>query len=527
MTVHPGKARWRSGGQRTRRLLAVVLVGALAPLALAACSNDSGSNNKDSSAKGGTLTIGLSAVPSSLNPAVDSGASGPGFYLYMPYATLVRKDPATGKPGPGLAESFGYVGEGNTTYELKLRPNLKFADGEPLNSEAVKTWMTYFPEGKGGYSSLLKIKSIETPDDQTVRINLADPSPAVTDALAQAWGMVISPKSVANPDSLGAGAPGAGPYMYDQKATVTGASASYALVPNKNFYDQHQIKWSKVVIKVIPDPAAMLRAVQSGQIDVAMGNITTLDAAKKANLDVTTANAGWDSVEILDNNGTKVKALGDVRVRQALNYAVDRDSIVHTLYGGAVEATSTPMTTPFAKDSQDQYAYDPEKAKQLLADAGYANGFSFDVVSNTATTGKLSEALAQNWADIGVKANIISAATDADFFQKFLTDSSFAIPFPPVSASTLPTSRYLPTSPLNPFKVDDTTLDDLYAKLLVAPPDDQEPLQLQIMKRITDQAYSVPVATNIFAFYADDKVAGVKAESWQTFSPIVLDWNPS
>jgi peptide/nickel transport system substrate-binding protein len=446
----------------------------------------------------------------------------------MPYATLVAADPATGAFGPGLAQTFGYVGTGNKTYELKLRPNLKFSDGTPVTSQAVKDWLTYFPKGGGGYASLLKIASIDTPDSLTVRLNLATPTPLVTSALAQAWGMIPTPKAVADPKLLAAGAAGAGPYMYDDSATVTGTGSTYTFVPNPYYYDKSQIKWSKVVVKAINDPATMLRAVESGQVDVATGDTTTISAAKQAGLTVSTAPAGWVSAEILDTNGTKVKALGDVRVRQALNYAINRPAIVKALYGGQVQPISTePGTDGYNSALDNAYPYDPAKAKQLLAAAGYPNGFSFSTVSAAASTGPVMQAMAQDWQAIGVKANVVSTSTDAEFFQKFLTQEAFLIPFPSGPTLTLVGSRYTTSSPLNPLKADDPVLDQLYAQALVAAPSAQEPLLEQIMKRITDQAYAVPVATSLFTFYSDKKVGGVTATKWLNAAPGVLSWTPS
>src|SRR4051794_23071924 len=148
MTAHlrepgrPGRARPQS--------VVIVLIAVLLALTAAGCGGSSkaeGSGNGNG--KGGTLTIGIARDLGSLNPAVDSGLSGGDGVVYLPYATLVYKDPQTGELGPGLAESYGYVGTGNKDYQLKLRPNLKFADGSPVNAAAVKSWFTYFPSAPG------------------------------------------------------------------------------------------------------------------------------------------------------------------------------------------------------------------------------------------------------------------------------------------------------------------------------------------------------------------------------------------
>lgn len=366
MSMPHGRVRSQRG---VHRLVATAVAITLAMVALAACG--SGSEGDGGAGQSDTLTIGISQELASLNPGVDGGSSGAGFMLYLPYATLIAKDPDTGAYGPGLAESFGYVGTGNTTFELKLRPDAVFADGTPVDSEAVKTWLEYFPTAGGGFGKLLTIDSVETPDATTAILHLGVPSPLLPEYLAGPWGMVISPQAVADPEQLTLGAPGAGPYQYDQDSTVTGSSATYTLIPNEHFYAQDQITWSKIVVKVISDPAARLRAMQSGQLDVAMGTVDTIGAARAAGIDATASSWGWTGVSIIDSNGSTIEALADKRVRQALNYAIDREGIAQSLYAGEVEPTSE-LTSPDGFDPalQDAYPYDPEKAKELLAESG-------------------------------------------------------------------------------------------------------------------------------------------------------------
>lgn len=523
MTIHQVRDVGKPRRRRLRTSVALAAAGILAAVTLTACGG--GSSDDADGKNGGTLTVGIPSLPGSLNPAVDAGASGPGFYLHLPYATLVERSPEDGTYGAGLAETFGYLGDGNQTYELKLRPDLKFADGSALDSKAVKSWLEYFPTQGSGHANLLNIASIDTPDAVTVRLNLGSPSPSVSEALSTTgWGMVISSKAVADKAAMAAGAPGAGPFMYDPKKSVAGANATYTLVPNKYYWDKKQIHWDKVVVKVVADPATMLRSLQSGQLDVGMGTVSTVAAAKKAGLNVSTASAGYDVIQFVDY-GSTVKALGDVRVRQALNYAVDRDAIVESLYDGQVKATSAPFMSDLTdKALMDTYPYDPEKAKELLDEAGYADGFSFKVVSLDASTGPLMQAIAQNWSDIGVKADIVSTTTTQEFVEKFTTQSAFATPTPAISVLTLVSATFTPASPLNPTKFEDTVITDLFAQAQTATPDALPEIANQITRQITEQAYSVPVATNIYSLYSTDKVKGVESGPFLPGTPAIRAW---
>jgi peptide/nickel transport system substrate-binding protein len=525
MAALPALAHKRHG--RIKRLLTATAAFVALMVLVSACS---GSSSGSAATKtNGTLNIGVTTAVFSLNPAVDSGATGSGFMLYYPYATLIEKNPNDGSYGPGLAKSFEYIGSGNKSFELKLRPGLKFADGTVLNAQAVKTWLDYFPKAGGGYAKGLQISSITTPDNLTVQIELQTPTPLVPFYLSGAWGMILSPKAVADPSQLTAGAPGAGPYKYDQSQTVTGSNATYTFVPNQYYYDRAQIKWKKIVVKVIGDPATMLRAIQTGEIDVAMGDITTSAAAKSVGLNVSAATSGWIAASIIDSAGAKSKALGDVRVRQALNYAIDRQAIAKSLYSGVATPTSEPETSDVADPVlTNYYSYDPAKAKQLLAAAGYPQGFSFTLVAPTFGTGTpLAQALAQQWANVGIRVNIVAPATQTEFAQKYLTGSAFLTAYPSIPTIVLVSSQYLATSPNNPYKVDDATIDELANKAQSGPQSEQQSLAQQINKQITEQAYSVPVTTSPTLLYSSKSIAGLKAEPWQNQSPVAWNWQPA
>src|SRR5262249_38691930 len=139
-------------------------------------------------------------------------------------------------------------------------------------------------------------------------------------------GYIGSPKALANPNSLKTHTDGSGMYMVDPSETVPGDH--YTFVPSPTYRDQSAIKFSKVVYKTISQPTTLLAAVQTGQLDAGFGDVSTVDKAKSAGLNVVTAPLGWAGMLFLNRGATtqdgQPNPLAKLQVRQALNYAVDR-----------------------------------------------------------------------------------------------------------------------------------------------------------------------------------------------------------
>src|SRR5262249_14419897 len=136
---------------------------------------------------------------------------------------------------------------------------------------------------------------------------------------------------------------GAGEYVYVPAESVVGNK--YVLVPNKRYYNQSAIRFSKVVVRVIPSATTRFAAIRSGQLDAAEGDLTTVDSAKSAGLDVVSVLNGWAGIMILDRgpktpDGKQPNPLAKVEVRQALNYAIDRATITKAIVGENGKATA-------------------------------------------------------------------------------------------------------------------------------------------------------------------------------------------
>ncbi len=516
------RSLWRRG---RGGLIAAALAAALV---VAGCG--SGDDDDPADEVKPELTIGIDSGLSGFSPAVSQGEAGR-MISYLAFEPLIQQNPQDGSYEPGLAETFEYVGEGNTTYRFTLREGVRFSDGEELDADAVKSWLTYFPEGGSAFGSMLAIESIETPDPLTVVLHLAKPSPLVTEFLAGPWGQIASPRAVADPESFSTATAGAGPYSIDPSRTVSGTSATYTFVPNEHYYDQDRIKWTTISAKVVEDPGTTLRSMTSGEIDVALGNVATAEAAHDAGLHVTTAQAGTNAIVLMDRDGSMVPALGDVRVRQALNYAIDREPIASSLFGALAESTSQIRTSDGWVDAlQDHYPFDAEKAKKLLADAGFSDGFSFDVTTQGfggAYGRPISEAVAQDLAEVGVTMDVKASTTQSDFLAKATTRP--AVQYSPVFQPMLmdAMSWWAEGAFLNPFGAVNAEMDDLISRAQTADAAEKAEIFAEMSRVSVEQALLIPIVTRPNILYATDEVGGVQASAWQFYSSMVLDWSPA
>jgi peptide/nickel transport system substrate-binding protein len=462
------------------------------------------------------LTIGANATPVSLDPAKDYTT----FWQWrsLSNASIVHVNP-NGTFAPGLATSWKFYDGGrgpNKDFQFTLRHNARFSDGTPVNAAAVVTWLKYFQGQTGLFQPQMgPIRSINAVGNWTVQIHLNTPNTLVPFLLSEVgnWGAVESPKGVADPNSLGTQTFGAGPYMIDPSQTV--ANSQYTYVPNPYYYDKTAIHYSKIVVKVITDPSTMLQAIRTGQVQVAAGDVTTAAAASsESSLKVLTVSYGAGGLAFSDRNGAVSKPIADARVRQALNYAVDRKTICSALYGKfGVPATSgmpaTDATLP--KGYKYPYTYDVAKAKSLLKAAGYANGFSVKMLAY-APLGvdgtEMPQAIAKYFSAIGVDLQVTTATTAGQYVAARSTKQY------PIESNTLGlrplmqdyTSVYFPKGTLNPFGDDDKTLDALYVKALHA--NDPTPVMDSMVQRITSQAYTLNVCTKPRIYYVANTVGG-------------------
>jgi len=354
------------------------------------------------------LTIGMPFSPLSMDPSI-SGNGRAGVHLSPAYEPLIRTQ-ADGKFAPGLATAW-QISADSKEATFTLRQNAKFSDGEPVTAEAVKKSVEYFVGKKGPFSANLStMTGIEVLDKYKLKVKLSAPQPGLL-SLFDAYfnsGDIISPKALENPAQLGTASFGAGPYKLDTAATITGKSYTY--VPNEHYYDKSRVKWDKVVITIFEDQNAGIQAMKAGQIKLLVSDPLTaqsnVDGLPK-NMRIVSDPVGWTGLVLMDRDGQVQPFLKDVRVRQAINHAIDRKLISQALLGRFAEPSLQLQSRGFmGYDAalEKRYPFDPVKAKQLMEAAGYPNGFELKVgyINNTLSR-FLTQAIAGQLKKIGIK----------------------------------------------------------------------------------------------------------------------------
>ncbi|KHK95472.1 hypothetical protein LK09_18935 [Microbacterium mangrovi] len=351
-------------------LAAVAITG----LALAGCTGggNTAASGDPASAGPDTLKIGNFLDVTSWDPAnADIGFDGP--YLSAIYDTLVALD-KNGNPVPAVAQKWTVAADGKTI-TFDLRAGIKFSDGETLDAAAVVKSLEYLKKGARSGEAYKNVTAVKATDDHTVEVDLSTRDDTILYLMGLGRGYIMAPKSI-DAGTLAKSPVGSGPYTLSSSST---AGSDYKFDQVKGYWDAKQYPWKSVEIFPIMDATARQNAMLSGQINVQYGDVANLDAAKQNSWNVASRVSGWAGLEINDHTGAQLKPLGDVRVRQALNYAFDGAGILKAVGSGAGVATNQVFPDGAGINDpalNDMYKYNVAKAKELMSQAGYANGFS-------------------------------------------------------------------------------------------------------------------------------------------------------
>jgi ABC-type transport system substrate-binding protein len=354
---------------------------------------------------GGTVIYAAGADPDNLDPA--NAESNPSEAVNrMMYENLAKFDEKL-RIVPGLATKWEQSKDG-LTWTFFLRKGVKFHDGTPFNAEAVKTFVERMigpekPSRAGLYTPF--VNSVEIVDEFTIKINLKAPFAFFLNNLAHSASGIISPTALkAYGKDISRRAVGTGPFKF-----VEWIHGDHLTMVRNDEYWGGKPYLDQIIVKTVKEDSARVMMLQSGDaqliVRIPSEDIPRLEKDPKIKLDST------ETLRVLfiGINCSK-KPFTDVRVRQALNYAVDKEVIVKSLYQGRA-LVSAEIVPPLATGyfPVKGYPYDPEKAKKLLAEAGYPNGFKAKLWSPQGRYPKdfeLAQAVQQQLKKVGVECTL-------------------------------------------------------------------------------------------------------------------------
>jgi peptide/nickel transport system substrate-binding protein len=511
---------------KLRSKMAAVAAVAAAALVLSACSSGSApaSTPGASAIKGGTLTIATLVDLTSFDPA--QAHQGHAVQFDQPvYDSLIRIEPDGKTLVPMLATKWSYNST-NTVLTLTIRKGVKFSDGTALNAAVVKTNLDRFRTGNGpDAATLAAVTNVKATNATTVVLTLSAPNPSLLNYLGNEDSFIASPKAIAG-GHLATQPVGSGPYTYDAAASVAGSK--YTFVASKNYWDPSLQKFKTIVLTPIANTTATLNALVSGQVDAALLTPKTAAQATGAGMTEYKFGGSWQGLFIFDRDGKTVPALGNVKVRQAINLAIDKKTIITQVNSGLGNVTSQilpPGLPGYTKSLDTTYGYNVGKAKKLMAASGFGSGFS---VSMPTVTGffdpALIAAISQNLSAIGITVNWVNVPGAS--FVTDLTTGKFPMTWFQESQGTAwYTSQVLlaPTAVYNPEHTTDPKVESLIKTIQMGSTSVQATAATQLNTYITDQAWFAPFFRVQNVFFTDSKVTVVP----QQFEPVPYIYNYS
>jgi len=396
----------------------VAAAAAAVAVVASACGSGDGDDGNVSSAatetsssaeadRDATLRVAINYVPTTLDPHRVSSTLAGQVYLGLLYDRLTQIGPGL-QAEPMVATGWEFAEDGGSV-TFALRDDVTFWDGTPVDAAAVKASFDRaltLPEStvKG---TLAMIESVEAVDAGTLRITTNRPAADLPYILAGPEGAIINPAQLTNPaldrEPAGSGA-------YTLAAFSSGDSATFARA--EHYWDPQAQLAAEVVVRGIPNDSARMSALSSGEVDLAMTTLGQYDQATRLGDDFETHVYPAASTYMMYLHSGAVPT-DDPLVRQALNWAIDRESISTALLNGKCDPAVQPLGPAYEAHLEDppvEYGYDPERARELLEEAGVAEGTRMRVLVPAGLTlyEDIATAIQGQLAEVGIDMEIVS-----------------------------------------------------------------------------------------------------------------------
>ena len=416
---------------------------------------------EDVAAAAGTLRYVEFSPVTTFNPA--GAQSAQSAYLYPVYDTLTRQNNDFSL-SPSLATSW--TSPDPNTWVFEIRDDVTFHDGAALDAQVVADNLAYHAafEGNPNAAAWAAFTGAEATGDYTVQVNFAAPAPQFPLQMSMVMGMMMSPNALDGSD-LTRSPMGSGGWIWNGDESEAGATEVFDL--NPDYWDPAAQGVERVTVTAVPDNNARMNALLTDEADIMA---TTRDAQIDTGLDggmtlISVPNY-FPYLLIVDRNGTRDAPLADENVRKAILHAMDLDAYNDAIHAGKGDGASgyyPPAFSQFHDPALAASTYDPELAKQLLADAGYADGLTIEMPVMPAIQPHM-DIVIQMLGAVGIEVDVAqinngelgprmrAGESTATWFRDLLTH-----PGADLAKFTAP------SGPLDPFGVEDTA--DLHARL--------------------------------------------------------------
>ena len=497
---------------RVRLRAAGISVLAVVSLGLAACSSSDDDSDPPESSSGsasGTLRVGIEDYPTSWEPGVDNGYA----WIRVPYETLVSRSPdGGGVLDPQLATEWE---QADDTITFKLREGVTFQDGTTFDAEAAKFNLEYARDQGGPFSAGLQvIASIDTPDANTLVLNLSAPSQGLLTTLSGRAGVMASPQAMED-GTIKDHPVGTGPWAYNPDLSTPGTEVGFTL--REDYWDLENVGVENLVLVSIDDPDARLNALMTGEIDLGDVNLAQADQAREGGLELATFPGVHYSVIFFDRGPGG--AVEDPEVRHAICDSIDTEGLA--ALGGSDFLTAANQR--FQEGDYGHSAeipplnYDPDGAAPVLQGTAPLSMMAF------AENQPFAEAIAGGLDEVGVELNV-DVVPAAKYFTGWY-DGSYSIGFGDNSELT-PEEWYktwfAADAPNNPAGAESPELAAAAAAAMAeSDPAAAEPLWVDVVTQIAEESLLCNnTLVNQGIGWLPGKVDGVTTVDWEASSVV-------
>ena len=435
------------------------------------------------------LVIGVAAEAVTLDP--QAGWDGNSlFVMHQLYNQLVKLDDKMNIV-PDLADSWEQVDD--TTVTFKLRQGVHFHNGEEMKASDVVYSLQRAQQSAKVKAFTANIASVTADDDYTVTIKTSIPyAPLMSNLTHTACSIVSRKAAEAAGDNFSQAPVGTGPFAFD-----SWASGDRIVLKKNEDYFGGEVKPDSLTIKLMSEGSARTIALETGEIDfeypVPASDAARVDGDQGENLVVSMS----PKIEYVSMN-QKVEPFNNQKVRQAINYAIDKESL-NTVATNGYGVVKNSQITGYT-DEVTHYEHNPEKAKELLAEAGYPNGFSTDILVYGDTRNTEAQLIQANLAEVGITATITSEESTTMLeqinngnYQMFIMSYNNTTGDPDTSLYMLFNSK-VPASSGNRSYTSIPEVDELLEKGRSSiNADERKDIYKQIQQILTDQAVWVPL----------------------------------